>query len=327
MSNELMNRLGLFVLPWGKVAPTPASIVELAQYAEELGYDSISTGWHATLPPHGLFDQYDNTTLLDPFVMLPTIAAKTERIRVGLNSSVLASQHPFTLAQYFATLDVASGGRVIPGGAVGWWDHDLRVGGATSSERGGRADEAMATMTALWRGETIEEPGRYWNSTGMKLGTRPIQENMPFWVGGGIPAIKRTAKWGSALLPLNFTPDQIRDEIRPKVEAASLETGRKVAVNVMAYACVFDRSGRDAERVTSWIRQVASPELVKAGRGEEPMIVGSPEECAQTLRAYLDAGAEYFVLDPSFHGVADPSFVREQWRRIAEEVVPLVLAG
>lgn len=319
-----LGSCGVFLNAWNRQAPTPQGVVDLAQEAERLGFDSLNMGWHATLPPGGPFTTFDNQVLLDPFVMLPVIAARTERLRVGLNSTVLPAQHPFTLAQYFAAMDNVFEGRCIAGGAIGWWQHDLQLSGARTSERGARADEALAVITDLWAGRAIEEPGRFWDATGLAVGLRPRTDPMPLWVGGGPVAVPRAARWGTALMPLNLTPQYIKSELRPRLDDEAARHGRRVDIALMTYSAVYDDAGSVEKRVEPLLGQFGVAEHVEAGRPEATMVAGTVEQCVDQLGAYVDAGVDYVVFDTSFHGLEDGEFVKDQWARLAADVVPAV---
>lgn len=314
---------GVFVNAWGKTAPTADQIADMAVTAETLGFDSLNMGWHAVLPDGGPFAEFDNSVLIDPFVLLPYLAAKTSTLRLGLNSAVLPAQHPFTLAQFFAALDHVSNGRAIAGGAIGWLPEDFQLTGAASSERGARADEALSVMKQLWEGVPIEEPGRFWDTTGLTVGVTPVADPMPLWVGGGVPAIKRAAQWGTALMPLNVTPEFVRDELRPALDAAAEAHGRTVQISLMTYAAVYDDAGETESHLAPMLSRFGLPALVQEGKPEEAMVVGSPEECREQIRAYLEAGVDYIVFDTTFHGLETHEFAVEQWRRLSEVVKTL----
>lgn len=49
---------------------------------------------------------------------------------------------------------------------------------------------------------------------------------------------------------------------------------------------------------------------------------GSPEQCAEKIGSFLDAGASYFVLDFQFHGLASVDYAIEQMSLFANEVIP-----
>jgi len=321
MSGGALDRLGVFLFPWGAEPPTAESIVELARRAEALGFESVHIPWHHTMPP----GPNGNRFILDPLVVLPMMVAATSRIRIGLSSAVLPSHHPYVWAQYLSSLDVASGGRVIAGAAIGWWDEDLKIGGARKSERGARTDDALEIITSLWEGRPIAAPGRFWDAAELALDPTPAQRPMPLWVGGGPVAIERAARWGSALMPLDMRPGYARDELRPSLDAAAARHGRSVGLTMMNYSIVSDDDAWIAREIVPRLEKAMSHMSGEADRGpRDTMILGTPEDCAAQIQAFFDAGVDYIVLNAQFHGAETEAFGVAQWERFAAEVAPLV---
>lgn len=54
------------------------------------------------------------------------------------------------------------------------------------------------------------------------------------------------------------------------------------------------------------------------------IITGTSEQVATELNAFLEAGADRFVVDFNFHGWETEDFVEEQVTRYKERVAPLV---
>lgn len=333
---NILKRFGVYLFPWGKERPTLDSILELAVLAEEMGFDSVQLPWHYTLPTTGIFPDFGSRYLLDPLVVLPAIAMRTQRIKIALNSAILPVLHPFAWAQYLASLDVISGGRVIPGVALGWWEDDFKVGGAPLSQRASRTDEALEIMSKLWAGEPIVAPGRFWNASGLALDPVPVQQPFPVWIGGGAKSAPRAARWASTLFPLNPTADEIRGELVPALEAV---TGgkRKIQLAAMNYSVVSDD-----ER---WIRDTIRPILVARVNGlsmeqaraggmdvalkspDDRVMYGNAEHCASRAHQLFQAGLDSIVLDFQFHGLEDAAFARHQMTQFVEQVVPLLEKG
>jgi alkanesulfonate monooxygenase SsuD/methylene tetrahydromethanopterin reductase-like flavin-dependent oxidoreductase (luciferase family) len=323
MSNgTVLDRVGVYLFPWGKEPPTVQSIAALAADAEALGFDSVHVPWHFTLPDNWIFPEFGNRFLLDPLVALPAIVAATSRIRVSLNTAILPVLHPFLWAQYLATLDAMSGGRTIAGAAIGWWPDDFSIGGASLKERGARMDEALDVVTRLWAGDPITEAGRFWDCRGLALDPRPTSQPLPIWVGGGLGSVARTARLASALMPLDLDPDEVRTVYRPALDAAAERHGRPLELAVMSYAAIAD-SDEIAPATAEKLRVLMSFQRDDR-EGEESLLVGSPERCAARLRALFEAGVDYLVLDCQFHGWESEGYARDQLRRFAEQVAPLV---
>jgi len=115
---------------------------ELIALAEELGFD---VAWLAELHFGGAF-----SLLANPLMMVPVIAARTKRIRIGTAVSLLPLQHPLSFAEQAATADVLSGGRLEFGvgrGSIPSQFHGFRVNVA---ENRARFDEALEIIRLAW---------------------------------------------------------------------------------------------------------------------------------------------------------------------------------
>ncbi len=110
--------LGL-VVPLEHYSPSPVPSmnrhVERVQLAEELGFSAI---WLRDVP-FNVPSFGDAGQVFDPFVYLGLLAARTERIALGVASIILPLRHPAHVAKAAASADVLSGGRLILGVASG----------------------------------------------------------------------------------------------------------------------------------------------------------------------------------------------------------------
>src|SRR3984893_6187980 len=85
---------------WSETAP----LLELAEKAEGLGFDSIWVGDSLLARPRH-----------DPLTLLAAVAARTKRAELGTAVLLPALRNPVVLAQQIATLDQISQGRYILG--------------------------------------------------------------------------------------------------------------------------------------------------------------------------------------------------------------------
>ncbi|MDP8924514.1 MAG: LLM class flavin-dependent oxidoreductase, partial [Chloroflexota bacterium] len=81
-----------------------ADEVEQMVLSERLGFDSV---W---LTEHHYADYGLSSA---PSVLLATVAARTERVTLGMAVYVLPFHHPLRLAEETATLDILSRGRLV----------------------------------------------------------------------------------------------------------------------------------------------------------------------------------------------------------------------
>lgn len=147
-----------------------AEVLEQAQRADELEYDSISfTEHHFHIEG---FEVSTNPVLLDLFVGM-----QTKRIRVGQLGIVLPAHNPIRVAEDIAMLDQITGGRADAGFARGyqrrWVDvlaqqlhgiHGAVVGEQDEIDQANRAafEEHFQIIKRAWTEETFSFRGKYW---------------------------------------------------------------------------------------------------------------------------------------------------------------------
>ena len=107
-------------------------MIDLICYAETLGFD---VAWLAEIHFSGAF-----SILSSPLMVIPAIAARTQRIRLGTAVTVLPLQNPLSYAEQVATADILSGG---------YGDDTLR-GAGTAGSLGGNPgrDELRRVVSA-----------------------------------------------------------------------------------------------------------------------------------------------------------------------------------
>jgi alkanesulfonate monooxygenase SsuD/methylene tetrahydromethanopterin reductase-like flavin-dependent oxidoreductase (luciferase family) len=157
-----ISDISIMLFPWGDEKPSVGEIVDAARLAEDLGFYSVTLPSHMTMPPSWLFTSFGNRDVLDATVVVPAIAAVTSTIRIGFNSLVLPLLPPYQWAKYLATLDRMSGGRVIAGAAMGWWEEDFGAVGVERKKRGRMFDEQLEVITRLWTEEKTSFDGEFY---------------------------------------------------------------------------------------------------------------------------------------------------------------------
>jgi alkanesulfonate monooxygenase SsuD/methylene tetrahydromethanopterin reductase-like flavin-dependent oxidoreductase (luciferase family) len=220
---------------------------------------------------------------------------------------------------------------------VGWWREDFQATGASLRGRGKRFDEGLKIFTDLLAGRPITEAGEYYDAVGLEIEPLPTQQPFPLWLGGNEKSIARAARYAQYLFTINPSGDQVRDDYRPALDQADAEVGpegKHTKIACFNYVLVENDEKRLREyfwpRMASRINFIsleealaATPETVEIDPDDRVMW-GSAEECARRMRELLASGVDAFVLDFYYHGLEDQEFGREQMRRFAEEVVPLI---
>lgn len=334
MSENVLDKIGVFVFPWGKQPPTIDSLVDMARTIEDLGFESVQIPWHYTMPKVRIFPAFGNRFCLDPTVVLPILARETTRVRIGINSLVLPVSNPYHVAKWFATMDHVSGGRFFGGVASGWWKEDFQAAGVPLKGRTERFDEGLRILADLLAGRPITEPGRFYDAVGLEVEPLPLQEHLPLWVGGGIKSVERAARWADVLCPINPSPAEVRNELRPALDEAGARYGKAMQLACFNYVVVDEDEQRMREfhwpRMVSRLNYISLEEAMVADRAslkldpDERVMWGTPERAAARMRELLDAGIDYFVLDFHYHGLESEEFAKEQMERFVRDVAPLV---
>jgi alkanesulfonate monooxygenase len=318
-----ISDISIMLFPWGVKNPSVGEIVEAARLAERLGFYSVSLPLHMTMPPSWFFTSFPNRDVLDALVVLPAIAAATSTIKLGTNSALLPLLPPYAWAKYLATLDLMSGGRVIAGAAMGWWEEDFAAVGVNRRKRGKLFDEQLEVITRLWTEDRTTFEGEHYQLRDMPMEPKPAQKpHPPIWIGGGIKSIERTARYGEYIVPFWPNEEEARSVWIPRLREAGAKWGRSPQLGSFTFAYVA-RDERDF--------QANLPKLRRGVSFEDPSIdpldvtvSGVPERCAERINALAEAGVSHFLIEFQFHGLEPVSFGMEQMETFARDVAPLL---
>ncbi len=143
---------------------------------ERLGFDSAWDCDHYVQPsrPHGPY--------LEGWTLLAALAARTERLRIGVLVSCNTFRHPALLAKEAVTVDHVSGGRLELGLGAGWYRPEHEMYGIDFPPPGelvGRFREAVEIVDGLLRGEVLTYDGRYYRLREAEFRPGPVQRPRP----------------------------------------------------------------------------------------------------------------------------------------------------
>jgi probable F420-dependent oxidoreductase len=156
--------------------PSGRQLADYARRAESMGYSAL------VLPDH-LVDQHA------PIPVLATIAAVTERLRIGTFVFNAELRHPAVLAQDLASLDVLSDGRLEVAIGAGWnWPEFKAIGLPFDpvATRVSRLAEAVAVLKGCFGAEPFSYAGAHFTITEHNGLPKPVQQpHPPIFIGGG----------------------------------------------------------------------------------------------------------------------------------------------
>jgi alkanesulfonate monooxygenase SsuD/methylene tetrahydromethanopterin reductase-like flavin-dependent oxidoreductase (luciferase family) len=196
---------------------------DVAAVAEARGLDLL-----------GVQDHPYQWRFLDTWMLLPTLLAQTETVRVFPNVANLPLRGPAMLAKAAASLDVISGGRFELGlGAGSFWEAIGAMGGPV--RRPGEAvdalEEAIRIIRLFWSGErTIAFEGRFYSVRGLHPGPPPAHP-IGIWVGAQKPRMLaltgRLADGWSVSRP--YVPPELVPDLQARIDEGAQEAGRDPA--------------------------------------------------------------------------------------------------
>ena len=183
-------------------------IVQIAQLAESLGYESVWTFEHVIVPvdyeskyPYndsGKMGAPPETNFVDPLIALTAVAASTSTIRLGTGVNILSQVNPIYIAKQAASLDFMSNGRFMLGVGIGWLKEEFEALGVPFERRGARFDDYVEGMRKIWSGDVVEHQSDFISWSNFKSFPLPIQNPFPVVMGGIKGKIfERIAKYGN----------------------------------------------------------------------------------------------------------------------------------
>lgn len=196
---------GIHLPQYGRVAGRDA-VLNAARHAEELGFADVWVSDHIVHPAE---QSYPSPFLLDPFATLASVVGVTERVRLGTSVLVVPQHNPLWLANFLASLDVMSGGRLILGAGVGWSAREYEALGYDFTTRGRRLDEILDLLRTAWRDDPASFAGNFYNFTDIRVLPKPAHD-IPVWIGGGSEvAFRRGVEKGDGFHVVGLKPADV----------------------------------------------------------------------------------------------------------------------
>ena len=133
--------------------------------------------------------------VVENWTILSMAAASTSRATVGPFVLNVMNRHPALVARMAATLQIASGGRLIVGIGIGGAPREHQAYGMDfpeAAERVARLEEAVAVLRALWSGGPVTRPSPFYPLHGAFAHPVPVPPP-PIVIGGETIAGARLA--------------------------------------------------------------------------------------------------------------------------------------
>ncbi len=298
--------------------------VELAEACDRAGFKYV---WSVE---HHFLEEYSHLSASE--IVLPWIAARTERIHVGSAIWNLTPpvNHPARVAERVAMLDHLSEGRFEFGTGRGSSSIEFQGFGIPDGETT-RAmfDEALPEILRMWREAPYAHDGRFFAMPPRTVLPRPYTKpHPPLWMACGSPStFEKAGRLGVGALcfglgaPADFAPlirtykEAIRraepvgawindnvacvtqlvclpDRRRAREVALAMGSGYHTSL-VFRYLDTFPRPAG----VPPWPQRIPepTPEELEARIASGSRIVGDPEECARAVARYAEVGCDQLI--------------------------------
>src|SRR5271166_1098062 len=253
-------------LPGRSHAEAFAQSFELVDGAERWGLDTM---WLGELH----FDPA-RSVLSAPLCVASAIAARTQRMKIGLAVQVLPLCHPLRLAEEAATVDQISNGRLILGVGRSGVARTYEAYGVPYGESRERFAEVLDIVRKAWTQEKVSYQGKYHRFEDVAVVPKPYQQPTP--------PIRVAATSADTFV-------SIGRQGLPIFVAVRYETAAEIAPQVAAYrealASFADpRSGGVFLRVPAYIapsdaqaRTEAEPSLINFYRQQAALLADSAQ--------------------------------------------------
>jgi F420-dependent oxidoreductase-like protein len=268
-----------------------AKAVEIAELAEQLGYDTLFVYDHFHNVPRPAHE-----AVFECWTALAAISQRTSRIRLGQMVGCNSYRQPSLLAKITSTLDVVSGGRLDWGIGAGWYENEYRGYGyefPAARDRIGMLRECVEIVRSMWTQPETSFDGTYYKLHRANCDPKPLQQpHPPIWIGGGgeqltlrvVARFANCSNFGGK--PQEW--ERKRDILRNHCRAV----------------------GRDADEIRmTWGPEVflreTEAEIAEGGTrslwGEpyeswrEGNLVGTPEQVCEKIQRYVELGCRGFT--------------------------------
>ncbi len=328
MANQGSSPVGVFL---HGTTPAP-DLAEMCRLVEDLGYGEL---WLA-----------EDCYMLAGFSSTAIALQATRDIRVGLGAVASVTRHPAITAMEAATLANAFPGRftLAIGHGPDVWTKQM---GVYPGSILGAMRECVGGLRRLLDGETIQEKGNHFAFDNIGL-LHPAKQ-LPILIAViGPKSIALTGEIADGLVVSVLAGPKYVAHAREQLEQAMAQAGRSGAAQLPVYALASVSRDRKEARASAraavaFYLAIVGPTLMTGVYGanddletmlerggadliEREMpdewldwlaICGEPDECAERIKALLDAGAT--SVDLSFVPAAA---TRDQMELTASEILP-----
>jgi alkanesulfonate monooxygenase SsuD/methylene tetrahydromethanopterin reductase-like flavin-dependent oxidoreductase (luciferase family) len=258
------------LMEFGDEGLSLARLTRAVDAARECGLAAVSAN------DHFLFQ----TPWLDGLSALASVVERSGDMELATTVALVSLRGPVQLAKTIAALDVLSDGRVVAGVGPGSSERDYEATGVPYDERWVRFEESVKRLRGLLGPESPLSPA-------------PARAGgVPIWLGswGSSAGMRRVARLGDGWFASSYNTT-------PEAFAAARESLPAAFPNALVTMWTWiTPNAAEADRV---LREVLGPLLRRdPDTLRDQLCVGSPQQCAELLARYAEAGCKRVHLWP-----------------------------
>jgi len=250
---------------------------------------------------------------------------------------------PALLAKQAANIDHISGGRLSLNVVSSWWAEEAKQYGVefdTHDARYARTAEWLSVVDGLWSQRRFSFAGRYYQVEAAILEPKPVRRPRPTIYAGGESAAAKAliARACDGYLMHGDPPERIAAKVADMQALRDAAGLAPLAYGVAGYVvcrATETAARREVDRITDvrqnaagyanyeqWLantqleQRVSLEDYSVSNRGLKAGLTGTPEQIAERIRSFEQAGVDLLLLQFS------PQL--EEMERFAEAVMPLV---
>lgn len=298
------TRIGLQIPSFDFPGVEPAGLLDtltgIATTAERSGFDSIWVMDHLNqIPGVGPMDH----RMLEGNTALAALAARTSTAHLGLMVGGVTYRNPALMAKITTTIDVLSGGRAVLGIGAAWFEAEHQAFGyrfPPIAERFEHLEDALRIARAMFTEERPSVTGTHHRVREVLNRPRPIRGDIPIMVGGSgeRKTLRMVAQHADASNVFGDV-DQVRRLVGViERHCETFDRDPAEITKTRLGTLLIAPTHAAAERKVAALRERGMPEE----RLRATVTVGDPDEVAEHVRAFLDAGLDGCVFNmPDVH--------------------------
>jgi F420-dependent oxidoreductase-like protein len=263
------------------------STVEIAQYAEESGFESLWIYDHFQVDPPP-----EPAIVFEPVVELASLAMVTDRARLGHLVLAAAYRNAALTAKMISTIDVISGGRAVLGIGAGWKEDEWLAYGYGFPDAATRLailEDHLEIITRMFQSGSASYQGRYAHVVEAIHEPKGVQQpRIPILIGGNGPKMtwRLAARFADELNLDALMPAEVA-EAMPVIASRCAEIGRDpstlpVSVHIWGEAGNVAPGSQRRERFLEYQEVGVARIIVQGfvGVSDRPALESLADDCA-----------------------------------------------